>query len=263
MSDEKDFIFDVLAKQKAKQKSKSKTKPAMDKCAIDELVHKMALRDQHKIKPVSQWNNNDFINFIDVSLKVFGAKRCQTNIRRDSVMVSAIYDALATILGSKMSNQILREYLEWWTSIYADRHVNSGVYLNRLADVKYVGKFCKRYADEADVVVDKPKPKLDLDHAQIYELGGLPMLLIKRGIVIACNVLQQKNSMDWRFQIEKSLDSMNKKVLEMVEKATLDLAPYDCSAFDFINMTKAIFAKNSIQAFDGLNYKSVFTKGEK
>lgn len=259
MADDNNSILDLLSEHYSKKaKSSSAKEKKIEKCEIDEFVKRKQREEKYKKTPISKWANIDFLRFLDNALKVYGTKRVFQNARTDSQHMAKLYDSLAQFLQKKMSNQILKEYLEWWTNLYADRLGEKELYLANLYDPKYVGKYLLRFADEQIHTVI-PKTNQDkISDVQMYDLGGLPILLVKRGIVVASQFIQSTGDRNWRIAVENALSGMGKGILETVGQATLSNGPYRGEPIDFVSIAKISFEKNGVETFKNVMFRQSF-----
>ena len=138
--DEKSLIIDAI---RNKDTSEELSFPGPD--AILTLVKKRTRRESFKHKLCSQWNNTDFLRYLDSTMKDFGVSRIMGNVRRDGDYINKLYDRMVKKIGTQMTNEILREYMDWWCSIWAPRLTGSGFHINNLLEERHINTFFRRY----------------------------------------------------------------------------------------------------------------------
>lgn len=231
-----------------KQKKKNTLEVDLDFPEPD-VIEKWAKRkkklESFKGKQIKEWTNVDFLHYLDYMLKEFGVVRAKENTRRDSDKINHLHDLLVKRIPIKMNNSILREFLEWWCSIWAPRLTGSEFHLNLLIQDYQIIRFANRYKKEdLDIaepvfVESKQLSSSSINDDDIYDLGGLSLLLMKRGIVVGCRVLKKREVSDAisSSMIQKVLMKFSKEVLVNVLKITLQEAPYsESDKVDFISL---------------------------
>lgn len=223
--------------------------------AILDLVKKKTQRESFRRKSCVQWSNTDFLRYIDSTMKEFGVSRILGNVRRDGDYINHLYDRMAKKLGDRMSNIILRNYIDWWISIWAPRMTGSGFHLKNLLDDKYINRFLQRDC-EAEAT-DTPDPESSEDDS-IFELGGLPLLIIKRGLVIGHQVAKERFSEPQK-ELQAILDDLSREMLVAVLKTTTQNAPYPKNhEIDFFGLVSPLLQQKGITDFDHMSSKSYF-----
>ncbi len=224
--------------------------------AILDLAKKRKRRESFKQKSCGVWNNADFLRYIDFTMKEFGVSRIMGNIRRDGDYINQLYDRMVKKIGDQMSNEILRSYIDWWISIWAPRLTGSGFHLKNLLDDKHINRFFQRYRE---MEIESPSnDQISEDDLMIFELGGLPLLAIKRGLVIGYHVATGKLPEPQR-ALQAVLGDLSREMLIAVVKATIQNAPYPKSCeIDFLGITAPFLKQENIVEFDNVSSESYF-----
>ena len=233
--------------------------------AIDRWVKRKKKQESFKSKQIDEWTNVDFLNYLDFMLKEFGVSRVKGNTRRDSDKINQLHDRLVKQLTIEMNNSILKEYLEWWSSIWAPRLTGSEFHLNLLIQEYQIIRFASRYKKkevvEASVVVEQktsvPNP---INDANIYDLGGLSLLVMKRGIVAGYRFLKSKGISDAESvsMIQKTIGQFNKEVLVNVLKITLQESYPKTDKVDFISLTASALNRFGLTEYFQIPYGTYF-----
>ncbi len=210
-----------------------------------------------KMKKLSEWNGSDFLRYINEMLSVHDLRLESTNVR-DRDNVNRLYDILAKQLQEKMSNVVLKEYFDWWISSYGPFMHDYQIYAATFLRDDLVSKFLKRY--EAP---DAPKPvqpvDSDVSEDVLYEMGGLQMLLMSRGIVSSYRVLRSKNTLNPFGKISSTLRDFSKDVVRKTMKITLELSPYnDDDTIDFVSVARPALDFHGLKEFLNISYQGCF-----
>lgn len=237
--------------------------------AIAEIVKKKKALQKRELKrkrrPVSQWSNLDFLSHVNSLLLNYGG-RLESATVTDCEVLSSAYDSFADLLGRKMSNAVLKEYLEWWVNCFGSTTANNAISIRALVPHHLLQKFASRYLDNIPVKHDSKKPvtvstvpSVSMD--DLYDHGGLPMVLMSYGIVNAYHLLTKRNDPKAFEQIISALKSLSKKVLDKVMSRTLELAPYNGERVDFVSLAKAALDYHNLAKFKSVQYGDYFTQG--
>lgn len=229
--------------------------------AIEAMAKRMKRREAFQTKSCKDWNNIDFLNYIDFLLKEFGTARTQTNVRCDSDAVNKLHDELARHLADCMSNEILKEYIEWWCSIWAIKLAVNSFRLRSLINPEHIRRFSSRYKETEPTLPGKvvESPQKSKDDEAIYDFGNLPLLLMNRGIVISIMLLRRKNVTDPVSEIQRELSTFASSALVKVMNVTTENAPYHKSlTVDFLQIAKPFLAKHSIGDFEAIQISNYF-----
>jgi len=237
--DERELIINAIKQKKENTAKVDFDFPEPD--VIDKWVKRKKRLESFKGKQTEEWTNVDFLRYLDYMLKDFGVIRSKENTRRDSDKINLLHDKLVKHLKVDMNNSILREFLEWWCSIWAPRLSGSEFNLNLLIQDYQIDRFSSRYKKQvemAPVIVESKQSTFSSDDDSIYSLGGLPLLLMKRGLVVGYRMLKKHNiSDDASFSMmQKTIKQFSKKVCDHVIKITLQGSPYFKS--DKVDLTK-------------------------
>lgn len=261
--DERALILNAI-KQKKKQNV-----PEVDfDFPEPDVIEKWAKRKKHQEsfrgKQVDDWTNVDFLHYLDYMLKEFGVVRAQENTRRDSDKINHLHDRLVKQLTIEMNNSILKEFLEWWCSIWAPRLTGSEFHLNLLIQDYQVNRFASRYKKEditepSPAVILKQTETTSVNDDSIYDLGGLSLLLMKRGLVAGHRVLKKRGISHIDQVMHKTIRQFNKEVLVNVLKITLQESPYPKSdKVDFISLATSALNHFGLTEYTQVSYCAYF-----
>lgn len=238
--DERALIINAIKQKKENTPEVNFDFPEPD--AIGRWAKRKKRQESFKRKPTEDWTNTDFLHYLDFMLKEFGVVRAKENTRRDSDKVNHLHDRLAKQLSVSMNNHILKEYIEWWCSIWAPRLTGSEFHLNLLIQDYQISRFSNRYKKE-DAVEDQTKPAQTttlsgtINDDGIYDLGGLSLLLMKRGLVVGYRMLRKRGFSHVDNMMSQTVEQFNKTILENVLKITLQGSPYpEDDKVDFISL---------------------------
>lgn len=256
--DERALIINAIKEKKQNTPEVDFDFPESD--VIEMWVKRKKRQESFKGKQIDDWTNVDFLRYLDYMLKEFGVVRAKENTRRDSDKINHLYDRLVKQLTVEMSNSILKEFLEWWCSIWAPRLTGSEFHLNLLIQEYQVTRFASRY-DKNDIPLAPsvistkqtvaPSPPISDDG--IYDLGGLGLLLMKRGLVIGYRILKSRGVLHVDKTMEKTIGQFSKEVLISVLKITFRGSPYpESDRVDFIS-----FATSALDRFGLTDYAQV------
>ncbi len=226
--------------------------PIEDDDAIARLVKYKKRSESFREKSCTQWANVDFLRYLDYMLKDFGVVRHVGNTQRDSDQLNQIYDLMAKSMHSKMNNLVLRDYIDWWCSIWAPRLTGTGLWLSNLKQLHLIQRFLSRYEPE-DVTEQS-----DVKEEEIYNLGGLSMLLMKKGIVDSYVWITERTS-NPRQDIQQELERFNGDVLAQIMELTIRNSPYSGERLDFVSLASKSLHKHGLVTFIHLNYKECFS----
>lgn len=224
--DERELIIKAI-------KEKKKNTPIDFDFPEPDVIEKWAKRkkslESFKGKQIEEWTNVDFLRYLDYMLKDFGVIRSKDNTRRDSDKINHLHDRLVKKITVDMNNGILKEFLEWWCSIWAPRLSGSEFNLNLLIQDYQIDRFSSRYklgaVEDIPVTVASESTFSPSDDS-IYELGGLPLLIMKRGLVIGYRMLRKHQIAHADEVMSRTIEQFSKEVCTHVLKLTLQGAPY-------------------------------------
>ena len=230
--------------------------------AISKLAKKVQRTEKRRRMPVVEWTSVNFLTFINEQLKTYGFRLADTGRKYDLLM--RLYDKLAVHLGMLMSNQIFKEYLEWWIVTYAPTYNSHELAVQIMGRDSYIETFVDRYKSRLDtgkleLTKKSVVPKKDITDDKIYDTGGLPMLLMSRGIAISFNVMRSKGEKNIFTRISKSLREFSKDILLRTIEVTVNRAPYNESGkVDFVALAKPALDFYGIKKFKDLDYNEYF-----
>lgn len=248
---ERALIIDAI-----KQKKKNTPKVDFDfpePCVIEKWAKRKKKLESFKTKPTEEWENVEFLRYLDYMLKEFGVVRARGNTRRDSDKINQLYDRLVKRI-PEMSNHILRKFIEWWCSIWAPRLTGTEFHLGLLIQDYQVDRFASRYKKEdTDVVVSAPveQPSSANDDS-IYDLGGLSLLLMKRGLVVGWRILKDRGMGEAlaSHTIQKATMKFSSEILANVLKITLQGSPYPATdKVDFISLVEPALTRRGLTEY--------------
>lgn len=230
--------------------------------AISDLVKKKERKDKsqarHKRKRLSQWTGSDFIKYLGEMLSNHG-KYVRDGIR-DKDAVGRIHDKMVDQIGSQMSNEVLKQYFEWWVSSHAPFLHDNTVYVDALAGEKVLSKFLSRFNTESmsetkSVIVDAP----DISAETLFDMGGLPMVLCSKGIVITCEMLKQKDESGVFSKVSSALRNLSEDSVRQSMEVTLKFAPYKKDqSLDFMSVGRAAIEYYGLKEYKNVSYQDYF-----
>ena len=238
-----------------------------DGCETDALagvVKKIKTEKRHRHRRVSEWEYKDFLSYFNSLLSNYGVTYERLGPRVDLLSMGKVYDRMVELIGYDMNEEKLKEYLEWWTNMYAERYHDNPLKVSFLTNEHQIQKFIKRIAqseDSADNINTgsiKSEPS-DISAKDIYDLGGLPALLMEKGIVVAWEYLKRTKQNSTIQDIFVVLETFSKEVLENTMKITIDNAPYDMSQkIDFVELAYPLLDKFNLEAYKKLSCATHF-----
>lgn len=265
--EERELILNAIKQKKKNTPEVDFDFPEPD--AIEKWVKRKKKLESFKSKPTEKWGNVEFLRYLDYMLKEFGVVRAQNNTRRDSDKINHLYDRLVKRI-PEMSNHILKEFIEWWCSIWAPRLTGSEFHLGLLIQDYQVSRFANRYKNAVPavpvpvlvpVLVPVEQPACTVDDDSIYDLGGLSLLLMKRGFVVGWRVLKRKGMGDAlaSYAMQKITGKFNSEILVNVLKITLQGSPYPASdKVDFISLIKPALNQRGLTGHAQVPYGAYF-----
>lgn len=265
--DERALILNAIKKKKEHTPTPEVDFNFPEPDVLDKWAKKKKRQESFRGKSVEDWTNTDFLRYLDFMLKDFGASRVKENVRRDSDRINHLHDQIAKrLISATMSNSILKEYLEWWCSIWAPRLTGGEFHLNLLRQDYQVNRFTNRYNAQRETIAAPPvEPKvessasLDVNDEDIYDLGGASLLLMKRGIVICHRILKQRGVTNPDQVMKETLEHFNKEVLMKVMIITLQHSPYPMAdKVDFISIASSVLNQHGLSEYSLLSYEAHF-----
>lgn len=232
----------------------------LEKDALSGVVKKIKSDNRYQKRKVSDWEYKDFLSYFSRLLSNYGVSYERSGPRVDLLSMGRIYDRMVEIIGYSMSNQILKEYLEWWTSMYADRYHDSALKVSYLFNDNYIQKYVKRidFGESSDRT-ETSEESTEVSDDDLYSLGGLSTLLMEKGIVVAWGYLKSKHSNSRQKEISDVLQTFNREVLERTMQITIDNAPYDSSLkIDFVELAFPFLEKHNLEAYKKISCATHF-----
>lgn len=214
--------------------------------------------EKRKQLPVEGWNNKDFLTYTQDLLKPY-----RVHLENDGIngmnLMARMYDKLASHFCDAMCNRVLKEYLQWWVLSFGSGISSHSVYVQAIYDEKYVVMFVRRYNE----VVTGPKEgsarAVERDDATIFSTGGLPMLLMSKGIVVTHSFLRNRKEESPFTKIGKVLRTFSANVLKNTMDITINGAPYLAPhKVDFISIARPALELHSLKKYLNLDYAKFF-----
>ncbi len=255
--DERSLILNAI-KQKITPQEDPIDPPGTD--AMDKWVKRKKQEDSFRRKDCNDWNNADFLRYLDFMLKEFGARRAKGNLRVDSNHLNRVYDCLASRLQDKMNNRVFKNYLDWWCSIWAPRLTGSEIYLTSLLKDYLIKRFVSRYSDEESCKEILPQSKaVKADDDSIYDLGGLELLVMQRGIIVGYQMLRHRLESDPAYVMRKTLSHFTKDTLINVMNITVQQGPYSRNhTVDFLMIAHPFLHEHNLVEIYSKSDKDLF-----
>ncbi len=217
---------------------------------------KQARRDRASRKPIDQWNSMDYMRFVDKLLRVYDLTLERFGFN-DKNMMTKLYDLFVDRLDYKMNNMVLKDYLEWWVNCHATGMYGRNISVYTFMKPFYFEKFLTRFK------TDNPKKDISdeiISDDSLYNLGGLSILIVTKGIVLAHDFLRKKSVEDREEQIKSALQSFSKGVLCETLRITTENAPYyKEQSINFLRLASEALKSHSIKQFDSIQYAECFS----
>lgn len=233
--------------------------------AILKLAKKRSSRPRRE-KHLSEWTSQDFIKYFAKSLDQMGLSLDQGMSMRDGDWLLRVHDRIVDHFPQVQSNKLLRDYIDWWLGTSA-RLQRSSIYVGLLAQDRYVEQFVKKYGNPGALLMPQQVPQVKavddqpaaVDDETLYEMGGLSMLVMSRGIVHGYRMLISRKESNVLTRISTVLRGFSKDVLISTIKTTIQNGPYAKSdAVDFISVARAALKYHGIKEFDNTDYRNHF-----
>jgi hypothetical protein len=214
-----------------------------------------------RTKTISQWNSADFIRYITKIANQFGVPFDTTG--RDSNSVNRLHDMLLVVYGDGMSNRVIKDYIDWWLGVYGRFQKEPFTVSYMLKDYQIV-QFVKqtrkgRQLPETVEVAVSPEPQTETSDDDLYDLGGLSMLVMSKGIVVGYRVLKARKQPNPIMQLSNVMRGFGKEVVEQVVKTTIENAPYrKDDIVDFMSVARPALKYHGITRFSSIEYKGYF-----
>ncbi len=234
--------------------------------AINRMVAKKKRQVSFKAKSIKDWSNADFIKFINSTLKETFGMTLESMGARAIDSIAKSYDKLLKCAGNSMivNNEVMRDYVVWWISAYASNSKKPVLYVEAMNNELHMKRFIKEYSGKTPVMsysLEKPKSKpILLTDEELVASGGLPMLLLAKGIVNTVKYLKLKKEKMAFSKVSSALRCLSKEAAGQVLDKTLDMAPYNIQdKVDFVSLAKSVVDLYGLSQFKGFDYKSAFS----
>lgn len=264
-----EIILKALSQDMPKKRKKLtlRTIEEPDICPIsnNDPIIKLASKLKPKIekkrsKNIKQWSNMDYIKYLNEALAIQDIQMTYHS-NKDSEWIAKIHDKLLISLGDKMSDVTLKNYLDWWVSSFSTIYRDKKIHIAFLFHDNIINKFLKYISCDKESVSKKEEPKqkdeVIVDENKIYQLGGLQMLLMSRGIVNSVKFLSKSSeSIDKISSLLRQLPSI---VLKSILDTTMNFAPYnETDKIDFFAISRPALTYHGIKDYDKQDYKRFF-----
>lgn len=237
-------------------------KPVKQKDALTTLTRRVQRREKQKRKPIAEWSSKDFyILALDI------LKTQKMYFHSSGIIAlnefAGLYDKFVERLGPKMECRILKEYIEWWCSVYLPQKTSQKVYVQDFGRDNCIDRYLK-YVNLTAEVTESPEPvKSDPSNVpedEVYKTGGLPMLLMSRGIVVAYRVLLKNKVSSPMIKITSELRKMSRDMFIRSLETTLASGPYpDRDRVDFISLSRSVIEMYKLEKkYMSVDYKGYF-----
>jgi len=218
---------------------------------------KRALENKRKNRPISQWTNTDFLRYLDDSIRHFGLHLFSRNAR-DKDTVGKIYDTMASQLQDLMDNKVFKEFFDWWVSSYASCVGQQEIHINRFLDKKLIQTFLSRF-EIPHKEQNKKNEQKELDETTIFNMGGLSMLLVSKGIVLTYKFLRQQEHSYIFTKISNALRDLSKNSVKQSIQATLSHSPYnEEDKIDFVAVARDALIFHGLKEYLKMSYQEYF-----
>lgn len=235
MDIEDQLIIDAIknSKNQPKYKDLKKRLVPFDEEVVDDLLltkqdalvkiqQKEKRRNSHKKKLINDWVMTDFVNYLKSIIHPYGLT-LETGPAIAYNFMSQLYDLLIKNLGES-NNYILREYCEWWVSNYAATNNSHQLYMQNILNKKHIERFVNYFRSIVPVLTEKKIDNTTVEDS--YKAGGLPMVLILKGVVIAAQFLKELNESNIFVKISNTLQKCSKDSILKCLDSTINNAPY-------------------------------------
>lgn len=229
-----------------------------DRDPIMDLAKYKKRESSFKRKAISSWVYVDFLRYFSSLLTMYGMTYERTSSQSDGASMGRLHDVLATHLKENMSNKVLKEYLEWWVHHHGEKYHDSELFIWSLYNGTTVDVFLKRFdcmQAEKDLLITSDLDHIEISDHDLYQLGGISLLLMKRGIVRAYRMAKDKKC------IKAALGSFSKEVLKETMELTLDNSPYDeKDKVDFIELAQKSMVEHNMKEYLKFRHEQCFGK---
>lgn len=217
-------------------------------------------KKKKKPKRIENWSNTDFLKHLESSLEQEGL-HLETTSLRDRDLMAKIYDDIAEHLKDDMSNKVFRSYLDWWVSDCSRFMKAQIIFPAMLRSDKFVSRFLHEFHNmniisEVEESLEIEQPKTDIN--ALYSLGGLPMILMSKGIVVAYTVMKEKGEDRIMARISDALRDLNKSSLIKCLDITMKTKYNKTEIVDFMSIAQPALIFHGIKNFNKVDYREFF-----
>ena len=228
--------------------------------AISRIASKITKKPRKK--PLRQWEPSDFVKYFTEALsnQSMSLERAGARDRED---MAFLYDEFVRRIDERMNNTVLRDYLDWWTESHARKMFGQSLYVKALSNERFLDQFIKlKFGTVTEKpFVSAPSPEIthrEIDAQTLYRMGGLPMLLRSKGIIVTASLLREKNDNNWLIRISQALQEFTVEAMqETMEHTTGKVYPFE-DMVDFISIARPALEFHRIREYSGINYRDYF-----
>ena len=212
-------------------------------------------------KTIVAWKSIDFVRYFQKSLSTFGIE-AEMNPNRDSDWAKKVYDMFVDEIGGKMTNYILRDYIDWWIGTYAVAKASQPLGIFSLMREQDVARFLKQHTRR---LVGTPKsmtkPEIQVSPEELYKMSGINLVVMGHGVVEAYRVLVANDEKNVYAQLSDVLKSCSKQVLAKVLDITIAKRYNKEDVVDFISVARPALKFHGIEKkYDNIDYTQYFTE---
>lgn len=239
----------------------------------NDAISRMAEKPTRKkrSKPLRYWEVPEFLQYLVKALSDHGVQLERVSAR-DREDVAYLYDELIRRIGDQMSNAVMRDYIDWWTSTHARKMYGSELCARSLSADHCLDQFVQiKFNKTTDIIpnvtpestrvpaaTSEPTVK-DVDSQTLYRMGGLPMLLRAKGLVVAAQILRDKEDQNWIMRLSQALHDFPKEAVVATMERTVASSPYKPEHMvDFISIARPALEFHRVKDYSGLNYQDFF-----
>ncbi len=160
-----------------------------------------------------------------------------------------------------MSNRVLREYMDWWTGTYIHVYMHKSIYVQTLMNSDHIDRFVSQWKERYNL--GKPiteREDEEVDDIDLFNLSGLSVLIMTKGIVAAWRVLKTLDGLeeDYKESISDTLKKLSRdKLIQTLDKTTSQT--YNkVDMIDFVSVAKEALHSQGIVSYDEIDYRVYF-----
>ena len=251
-------------------KRKRKVMREIEPSPIDvsnDAISRMAFKTKTKTKKARKkslrcWEPSDFVKYLIESLSNQGMTLERAGAR-DREDMAFLYDEIVRRIDDRMNNTVMRDYVDWWTGTHARRLFGQPLYVRLLSNERYLDQFIKlkfgTNSEQSSESMPATTTQKEVDAQTLYRMGGLPMLLRSKGIVVTAILLREKNDNNWLIRISQALQDFPKNAVQETMDRTISGASYSAeNMVDFISIARPALEFHRIRDYSGINYRGYF-----